>query len=181
MSFGIRFSSWSGNSGSSAGEEARIHGINLCWKADYGEVERSSTRIDAILNCSSKRNGSICLCLFQKALEANQTVAWQSKPNCSPSDDLLIVNNIIHFCDVFQFTVSPSWYERCFAALNNNFSSLQWAIVKNITTFLPHIFSCSKSNLKKVSLELGGKSPLIICSDCDLEKAIRFVSDISRS
>lgn len=34
--------------------------------------------------------------------------------------------------------------------------------------------SCAKSNLKKVSLELGGKSPLIICNDCDLEKAIRF-------
>jgi hypothetical protein len=32
------------------------------------------------------------------------------------------------------------------------------------------------SNLKKVSLELGGKSPLIIFSDCDLEKAVRMVS-----
>ncbi|ESN92688.1 hypothetical protein HELRODRAFT_108094 [Helobdella robusta] len=34
--------------------------------------------------------------------------------------------------------------------------------------------SCAKSNLKKVSLELGGKSPLIICNDCDLEKAVRL-------
>lgn len=33
--------------------------------------------------------------------------------------------------------------------------------------------SCS-SNVKKVSLELGGKSPLIIFSDCDLEKAVRM-------
>lgn len=33
---------------------------------------------------------------------------------------------------------------------------------------------CAQSNLKKVSLELGGKSPLIIFSDCDFDKAIRF-------
>uniref|UniRef100_A0A8C6XXQ9 10-formyltetrahydrofolate dehydrogenase n=1 Tax=Naja naja TaxID=35670 RepID=A0A8C6XXQ9_NAJNA len=34
--------------------------------------------------------------------------------------------------------------------------------------------SCAVSNLKKVSLELGGKSPLIIFSDCELEKAVRM-------
>jgi len=34
--------------------------------------------------------------------------------------------------------------------------------------------SCAVSNVKKVSLELGGKSPLIIFSDCDLEKAVRM-------
>lgn len=33
----------------------------------------------------------------------------------------------------------------------------------------------SDSNLKKVSLELGGKSPLIIFDDCDLEKSVRMV------
>lgn len=35
--------------------------------------------------------------------------------------------------------------------------------------------SCAKVNLKKVSLELGGKSPLIIFSDCDMDKAVRMV------
>lgn len=33
--------------------------------------------------------------------------------------------------------------------------------------------SCAKSNIKKVSLELGGKSPLIIFSDADLDKAVK--------
>uniref|UniRef100_A0A8C6S887 10-formyltetrahydrofolate dehydrogenase n=1 Tax=Neogobius melanostomus TaxID=47308 RepID=A0A8C6S887_9GOBI len=34
--------------------------------------------------------------------------------------------------------------------------------------------SCALSNLKKVSLELGGKSPLIIFHDCDMDKAVRM-------
>ncbi|VDK49618.1 unnamed protein product [Cylicostephanus goldi] len=33
--------------------------------------------------------------------------------------------------------------------------------------------SCASSNIKKVSLELGGKSPLIIFPDCDLERAVK--------
>eukprot|EP00040_Diaphanoeca_grandis_P000803 m.16504 g.16504 ORF g.16504 m.16504 type:complete len:921 (-) comp11077_c0_seq1:330-3092(-) len=36
--------------------------------------------------------------------------------------------------------------------------------------------SAAKSNLKKVSLELGGKSPLIVFDDADLEKAIGVIS-----
>ncbi|XP_038595856.1 cytosolic 10-formyltetrahydrofolate dehydrogenase [Tachyglossus aculeatus] len=34
--------------------------------------------------------------------------------------------------------------------------------------------SCALKNLKKVSLELGGKSPLIIFRDCDLNKAVQM-------
>ncbi|XP_041459502.1 mitochondrial 10-formyltetrahydrofolate dehydrogenase-like isoform X1 [Lytechinus variegatus] len=33
--------------------------------------------------------------------------------------------------------------------------------------------SCAESNLKKVSLELGGKSPLVIFADCDMSAAVR--------
>ncbi|CAH0713804.1 unnamed protein product, partial [Brenthis ino] len=33
--------------------------------------------------------------------------------------------------------------------------------------------SCAASNMKKVSLELGGKSPLVIFEDCELDKAVR--------
>nr|WIM01509.1 cytosolic 10-formyltetrahydrofolate dehydrogenase [Limnephilus lunatus] len=33
--------------------------------------------------------------------------------------------------------------------------------------------TCAESNMKKVSLELGGKSPLVIFSDCDMDKAVR--------
>ena len=36
--------------------------------------------------------------------------------------------------------------------------------------------SAAKSNVKKVSLELGGKSPLIILGDYDLDKAVRLVN-----
>ena len=36
--------------------------------------------------------------------------------------------------------------------------------------------SCAMSNAKRVSLELGGKSPLIIFGDCDMDKAVRQVS-----
>lgn len=34
--------------------------------------------------------------------------------------------------------------------------------------------SCANSNLKKVSLELGGKSPLVIFEDADLQQAVRI-------
>jgi len=36
------------------------------------------------------------------------------------------------------------------------------------------LYSCARSNIKKCSLELGGKSPLIIFADCDLKKAVRY-------
>lgn len=34
---------------------------------------------------------------------------------------------------------------------------------------------CATSNLKKCSLELGGKSPLVIFADCDFDKAVKYV------
>lgn len=34
--------------------------------------------------------------------------------------------------------------------------------------------SCALSNVKKCSLELGGKSPLIIFADCDMKRAVRY-------
>lgn len=35
--------------------------------------------------------------------------------------------------------------------------------------------SCARTNLKKCSLELGGKSPLVIFADCEFEKAVKYV------
>nr|KAF6329540.1 aldehyde dehydrogenase 1 family member L1 [Myotis myotis] len=40
--------------------------------------------------------------------------------------------------------------------------------------------SCALSNVKKVSLELGGKSPLIIFADCDLSKAVQMVEEVKK-
>jgi len=34
--------------------------------------------------------------------------------------------------------------------------------------------AAAKSNLKRVALELGGKSPLVVMDDCDLEKAVEI-------
>lgn len=34
--------------------------------------------------------------------------------------------------------------------------------------------AAAKSNLKKVSLELGGKSPLVVCDDADLDEAVKI-------
>lgn len=36
--------------------------------------------------------------------------------------------------------------------------------------------SASKSNLKKVTLELGGKGANIIFDDCDLEAAVKYAA-----
>ncbi|KAI8043653.1 hypothetical protein M5D96_004986 [Drosophila gunungcola] len=38
--------------------------------------------------------------------------------------------------------------------------------------------SCADSNLKKCSLELGGKSPLIVFADCDMDKAVKHMSSV---
>lgn len=38
------------------------------------------------------------------------------------------------------------------------------------------ILSRSGANLKRVSLELGGKNPFIVCSDCNFENAINWAS-----
>ena len=32
----------------------------------------------------------------------------------------------------------------------------------------------AESNLKRVTLELGGKSPIIVCEDCDLDEAVEL-------
>ena len=62
---------------------------------------------------------------------------------------------------------------------------MRWLVKKLPTIFCeswPNFFfinvpSCAVSNAKRVSLELGGKSPLIIFGDCDMEKAVRQVSN----
>ena len=40
--------------------------------------------------------------------------------------------------------------------------------------------ACAKSNLKRCTLELGGKSPLVVFDDCgqDLDAAVKICHDI---
>ena len=45
----------------------------------------------------------------------------------------------------------------------------------NMDKYTIFFHSCAVSNLKKVSLELGGKSPLVIFADCDMHMAVRQV------
>ncbi|ELK13070.1 10-formyltetrahydrofolate dehydrogenase [Pteropus alecto] len=45
---------------------------------------------------------------------------------------------------------------------------------RNLTLTKKEPVGCALSNVKKVSLELGGKSPLIIFADCDLSKAVQM-------
>ncbi|GAB1291069.1 Cytosolic 10-formyltetrahydrofolate dehydrogenase [Apodemus speciosus] len=51
--------------------------------------------------------------------------------------------------------------------------TLKAGIPKGVVNILPGS-GCALSNVKKVSLELGGKSPLIIFADCDLNKAVQM-------
>ena len=48
-------------------------------------------------------------------------------------------------------------------------------MVSSVHSNLFVLISAAVSNIKKVSLELGGKSPLIIFGDCDMDKAVRQV------
>ena len=46
------------------------------------------------------------------------------------------------------------------------------SISQNVTVHRLIMAAAAKSNLKRVSLELGGKSPLVVMDDCDLDKAV---------
>ena len=62
---------------------------------------------------------------------------------------------------------------------NENYSFwmklIKFKYSQTFSCFVNYVCSCAVSNLKKCSLELGGKSPLIIFSDCDMDRAVRQV------
>ena len=77
---------------------------------------------------------------------------------------MLVATLVKHF-----FVVTTCWH-LCLSELT---CMTKWNLFVCWLTSVCH--SCAVSNLKKCSLELGGKSPLIIFSDCDMERAIRQV------
>ncbi|KAK6042933.1 aldehyde dehydrogenase family protein [Cooperia oncophora] len=78
------------------------------------------------------------------------------------------------YCVEIRRTIStgrnPSWRKRKFFRHIQTCRKIDSLINRN--TALSYA-SCAKSNVKKVSLELGGKSPLIVFADADLDKAIK--------
>lgn len=54
------------------------------------------------------------------------------------------------------------------------FGSLQLAFTGSTDTGKIIYQLAAKSNLKPVTLELGGKSPFIVCEDADVDKAVEL-------
>ena len=54
--------------------------------------------------------------------------------------------------------------------------NVYWSFTDETNIDFSQNFSAAVSNIKKVSLELGGKSPLVIFHDCDMDKAVKQVS-----
>ena len=52
--------------------------------------------------------------------------------------------------------------------------SLQLAFTGSTNTGKIVLELAAKSNLKPVTLELGGKSPFIVCEDADVDKAVEL-------
>jgi len=52
------------------------------------------------------------------------------------------------------------------------FASAQLAFTGSTSTGKLVLELAAKSNLKPVTLELGGKSPVIVCEDADIDKAV---------
>jgi hypothetical protein len=55
---------------------------------------------------------------------------------------------------------------------NNGFGFCQVAFTGSTDVGRRIMTAAAQSNLKSVTLELGGKSPLIICNDADLDVAV---------
>lgn len=59
-------------------------------------------------------------------------------------------------------------------SLHHSFWCLQIAFTGSTETGKAVVGAAAKSNLKPVTLELGGKSPFIICEDADVDKAVEL-------
>lgn len=87
------------------------------------------------------------------------------------------------FCSKANFHLAPSYFGILFSvgsvigqALAEHPVVRKLGFTGSTETGKIVMRACADSNLKKTSLELGGKSPFIIFSDCDIDRAVRLVS-----
>lgn len=74
---------------------------------------------------------------------------------------------------LFLFELFPVM-PKCNVSLRHSFRCLQLAFTGSTETGKAVLGAAAKSNLKPVTLELGGKSPFIICEDADVDKAVEL-------
>lgn len=60
-------------------------------------------------------------------------------------------------------------------SLVESFDFIGWVLLMANGSQVGHLVmeAAAKSNLKKVTLELGGKSPFIVCEDADIDQAVK--------
>lgn len=78
------------------------------------------------------------------------------------------VNVAFCFLDLFEI-YHEMIYMFCTATIR-----LQLAFTGSTSTGKVVLELAAKSNLKPVTLELGGKSPFIVCEDADVDKAVEL-------
>lgn len=92
--------------------------------------------------------------------------------------------SILHFCWIFSqiegfpkglFNVVPGYGHEAGAAISSHPDIRKISFTGSTVIGREIAANSAKSNLKKVHLELGGKAPVIIFDDADVEEAAEFV------
>ncbi|RDX63866.1 Aldehyde dehydrogenase family 2 member B7, mitochondrial, partial [Mucuna pruriens] len=108
---------------------------------------------------------------FENILK-NYKVCWCL--GCASSNLLVAVDQVVavplirwHCQTKAAEYLVRSWMEEIFPGLNHRILSYIYGTGKRVVEL------SAQSNLKPVTLELGGKSPFIVCKDADVDAAIK--------